>query len=67
MSCRMHPEIDSSGGRSYEQGLLGHIGASAQAEAETGLRSGGRGIPGGMDRTVGAAGAVGHWWRNRKK
>ena len=46
---------------------LGHVGASAQVEAETGLRSGGRGIPGGMDRTVGAAGAVGHWWRNRNK
>ena len=46
---------------------LGHVGASAQVEAETGLRSGGRGIPGGMDRTVGAAGAVGHGWRNRNK
>ncbi len=46
--------------------VLGHSGASAQAAAETGLRAGGRGIPGGMERTVGAVGAVGHWWRNRK-
>ena len=39
--------------------VLSHVGASAQAEAETGLRAGGRGIPGSGDRLVNVAGPVG--------
>ena len=47
--------------------VVGHVAGSAQAEAETGLRSGGRGISGGADRMVNGAGAFGQWWRHREK
>jgi len=46
---------------------LGNLAAPAQDAAATGLRAGGRGIPGGTDRLVNGAGALGPWWRNRGK
>ena len=49
---------------------LGNVAGSAEAEAGAGLKGGGRGVPGGADRSVAFAGTVGNTvrdrWRNRK-
>lgn len=48
---------------------LGNVAGSAEDEAGAGLKGGGRGMPGGADRSVAFAGTVGgkfrQWRRNR--